>query len=330
MHTSFWRKYGLAIASGFLYGLTLRLLFGFQPSSSVWSSVFTVMSYAFIFFMPVVIGAMTVALAPPQPALTWVAWLFMPWLPCLLMLLAALLLGWEGLICVVFAAPIMLLCASLGGLLGGLIRRYGSRRQYVFASIILLPFAVSPLESHLPQDAFRTVTTAMVINAPAAVVWQEIIRVPPIQDHERRVSFLHHIGIPRPLEATLSHEGPGGIREARFEQGILFYEEITTWQPEQALGFTIRVEPQSIPPQALDEHVRVGERYFDVLFGHFQITSYPAGGILLTLSSRHRITTPFNWYAALWSEWVMADIQETICQVIKKRSERSGAAVSGP
>jgi hypothetical protein len=28
-----------------------------------------------------------------------------------------------------------------------------------------------------------------------------------------------------------------------------------------------------------------------------------------------------HWYASFWSEWGMADIQKTICQVIKQRSE---------
>lgn len=322
MKRSFWQKYSMAIGTGFIYGLTMRLVFGLHLTDGVWENVFAVMSYAFIFFMPLVIGIITVTLAPPASRRTWISWLFMPWVPALLMLLAALLLGWEGLICAVFVAPIMLLLASIGGLLGGLLSRHGSRPPYLFISLALLPFAVSPVEPRLPQDSFRTVITQIAIRAERDVVWKAIVRVPPIRDDERRVSFFHSIGIPKPLEATLSYDGLGGIREARFEQGMVFHETITEWEPEQSLAFTIRVDATSIPLEALDEHVRVGERYFDVLSGRFQMDPDSAGGVLLTLSSRHRITTPFNWYALLWSEWVMADIQQTICQVIKKRSER--------
>lgn len=330
MKQSFWRKYGLAIGVGFFYGLSMRLIFGLPLAAGSWEDVFVVMSYAFVFIMPLVLGAVTVALAPPASRRSWVRWLFMPWLPCLLMLLAALVLGWEGLICVVFVTPIMLLLASIGGLLGGLLSRRGSTPTAVFASLLLLPLAVSPLEPRQSKDSLRTVRTHLVIHAERARVWKELVRVPTIHDHERRRSFFHAIGIPKPVEATLSYDGPGGIRVARFAQGIVFHETITEWEAERSLGFTVQVEPQSIPPQTLDEHVRVGERYFDVLSGRFQLDPDPTGGVLLTLSSRHRITTPFNWYAAWWSEWVMADIQQTICQVIKQRSEQYPIAPPRP
>lgn len=108
----------------------------------------------------------------------------------------------------------------------------------------------------------------LTIDADPGVVWGQIVRIPEIQETERSTSFYHRIGIPKPIEATLSHDGPGGIREARFE-----------------------IEPR------------------------------PQGGVVLHLSSRHRLTTPFNWYSSFWSDRVMQDIQETICRVVKGRSE---------
>jgi hypothetical protein len=173
-----------------------------------------------------------------------------------------------------------------------------------------------------PADAFHTVSNAVAIQASPEVVWKEIVRVPEIRSEERRSSIFHVIGIPKPIEATLSQEGIGGVREARFEKGIVFHETIDEWEPNRSLGFAIRIDPASVPPDALDEHVRVGGEYFDVLSGRFQIDQKADGSVVLRLSSRHRITTPFNWYSSLWSERVMQDIQETICRVVKQRSER--------
>jgi hypothetical protein len=323
MKKSSWRRHIAAVGTGLLYGLTLRLLFGLDPTNAAWGDAFAVMSYAFVFFMPLVIGAITVVLAPVESRGNWPYWIFMPWASCAFMILASFILGWEGMLCIVFASPIMLVLASVGGVLAGLVIRRGARPKYVFASLILLPFAASPLENRLPETpSFRDVVTQITIDAPPDVVWREIIRVPEIREEERKGSLFHRIGIPKPIEATLSHEGVGALREARFEKGIVFHERVTEWEPDRSLGFTIRVDPSSIPPDALDEHVRVGDLHFDVLQGRFEIESRPGGGVILHLASRHRITTPFNWYSSFWSHRVMRDIQETICQVIKKRSER--------
>lgn len=323
--SSFWKQHGLAIGTGLVYGLATRILFSLKISYSPWNDVFGVMSYAFLFFMPLVVGAVTIVLASPESQRSWPYRIFMPMVSCLLMMLAAFVLAWEGIICLVFAGPIVLVLGSLGGCLAGLIMTRwgtGAKRGYVLASFALLPFLAAPLESRLPEaPSFRIVRTQIAIAADSEIVWGQIVRVPEIQETERPTSFYHRIGIPKPLEATLSHEGPGGIREARFEKGIVFYETVTEWEPGRALGFDIHIDPMTIPPDALDEHVRVGDRYFDVLHGRFEIEPRPEGGVILHLSSRHRLTTPFNWYSSFWSDRVMQDIQETICQVVKGRSE---------
>ena len=38
------------------------------------------------------------------------------------------------------------------------------------------------------------------------------------------------IGLPRPVEATLTGEGVGAIRHASFESGLVFVETVTEWQ----------------------------------------------------------------------------------------------------
>jgi hypothetical protein len=126
------------------------------------------------------------------------------------------------------AAPIILVLASLGGIIAGFFLKRGARRQYVFASFALLPLLAAPVERGFPDlSSFRTVLTKIDIEASPEAVWREIVRVPEIREEERRTSFFH------------------------------------------------------------------------------------------------RISTPFNWYSSLWSDAVMSDIQETICRVIKSRSEAS-------
>lgn len=130
------------------------------------------------------------------------------------------------------------------------------------------------------------------------------------------------MGFPKPVEATLSHDGVGGIREAKFERGLMFLETITVWEENKRLIFTIKSDPEKTPLTTLDPHVVVGGDYFDTLLGKYEIEILDNNTIRLHLESKFRISTRFNFYAHLWSDFLMRDIQENILRVIKERCEK--------
>jgi hypothetical protein len=232
---------------------------------------------------------------------------------------------WEGLICIVMFTPIALGASSVGGAAAGVIVRFVRSHRSKDASLVCvmcLPLLLSPFESRflLHQD-LRNVESVIDVAAPPAAVWQNIERVPRIRPAELRSSWSHAIGFPDPVEATLSAEGVGGIRHATFEAGVLFIETVDVWEPEHRLGFSIRAQTDQIPKTTLDEHVTIGGRFFDVLYGEYRLEPLPAVGTRLHLSSRHRVSTDFNWYAHLWTDSVMSDLQRRILFVVKNRSE---------
>jgi hypothetical protein len=176
------------------------------------------------------------------------------------------------------------------------------------------------VESQLPLPRqLREVASSIEIDAQPADVWPHIARVEAIKQHPQSFFFL--VGFPRPIEATLSHEGVGGVRHASFERGLVFVETITHWDPLRELRFAIAPDPDNIPLTTLDAHVMVGGRYFDVLDGQYRIEPLGADRVRLRLSSRHRISTRFNFYASLWSDYLMSEIQENILIVLKQRCE---------
>ena len=133
-----------------------------------------------------------------------------------------------------------------------------------------------------------------------------------------------------PIEATLSREGVGGVRHASFAGGVVFVETVTVWEPGERLEFTIAADANAIPMRTLDEHVTVGGEFFDVLEGRYRIEP-AAAGVRLHLESRHRVSTRFNVYARLWTDFVMGDIQRSILEVVRDRANRLGvAAASSP
>jgi hypothetical protein len=74
----------------------------------------------------------------------------------------------------------------------------------------------------------------------------------------------------------------------------------------------------------LDEHVTVGGRYFDVLQGVYEIEPQAPGKVILHLASTHRLSTRFNAYSGLWTDFIMRDVQEHILEIVKRRCEGGG------
>ena len=287
-----------------------------------WNAGGEVMTFAFLLLGPFLIGLLTVRrMEARHPFSSW-TWIVAPWLAVVCMMVVVALFAWEGAICVLMALPITLILSSLGGIAGGLLSRRRWLSKGNTLSFALLPFLLAPAESLLPAPVqTRTVSSEIRIHAARETVWKNIRQVSAISPAELRPNWTHRIGFPRPVEATLSHEGVGGVRHATFEHGLLFVETITGWEPEHRLAFSIRADTANIPPTTLDEHVTIGGPYFDVLDGEYRLESLANGEILLHLVSHQRLSTDFNGYAGLCSDVVMQSLQTSILQVIQHRCE---------
>jgi hypothetical protein len=314
------------LALGVVYGLAARIIFDVDGLHRV----FAVMATSFIFAVPFALGFVVVWIAPGEQRRSWVYAVSGPWAAACLTLLTAFVIGYEGLICIALILPAFLLMSSIGGLLARALLELLSIRRgfhaFTLASVILLPYLMSPVERRMAApEAYRTVENRVRIRAGADEVWRHIARVPPIRPDEYGTSFVHRIGFPRPLEATLSHEGVGGVRRATFERGVLFLETVTVWEPGRTLAFTIHADSTTIARAALDEHVTVGGEHFDVLDGTYEIQPSGPREVVLHLRSTHRLSTHFNLYSSWWSDLVMSQIQNNILRVVKHRSERTNA-----
>jgi hypothetical protein len=314
----------LGAAIGFIYGFGLRIL------ANDHSSHFAVMTVGFTCLMPFAMGCITVYFAEIGEPQRVRSWIFLPWVPLAAALGATMLVLLEGMICVAMFAPLAMILASVGGLLGGLAARLirsNRAKRVTMACVLVLPLVTSPWEKQvLYQNQEREVENVIDIAASPELIWRNIERVRAIRPDELPTSWSRRIGFPDPVEATLSHEGIGGVRNATFAGGLYFLETVDVWEPRHKLGFTIAAQTDLIPPTTLDEHVRVGGPYFDVLRGEYRLEPLRDGTTRLHLSSRHRISTDFNWYAHLWTDAVMSDLQKRILFVIRQRCENANNA----
>jgi hypothetical protein len=210
----------------------------------------------------------------------------------------------------------------MGGLIAGVWGRLRKPSNLTLTCVAILPFLLAPVEAHLTApSSTRTVANEIRIHALPQTIWQNIERVPTIAPSELGTTWTHRIGFPRPIEATLSYEGIGGVRHASFERGLLFIETITAWEPQRRIAFTIKADSAHIPTTTLDEHVTIGGRYFDVLDGEYTLEPLANGDTMLHLVSHQRLSTDFNGYAGLWTDAVMQNLQNSILEVIQHRCE---------
>ncbi len=302
------------IAVGVIYGLLLRVL-------SEAKTVLTVMSISFMIFGPLLIGYFTIRSMNRRDLSALQAFLW-PFASVILGCLVTLLFKYEGLICIVMYLPVGLILSGIGGLIARAKLNTGRKMNL---ALLVLPLATHVFENNIsfsPQQ--HQVQNSIAINGSAAKVWDEIKSVKTITRSELANSWVHEIGFPRPLDAEIDVERVGGVRTARFERGLVFNETVDEWKPDERLSFRIDVDPKDIPPTALDEHVTIGGPFFDVLHGTYQIEKNSDGTLTLKLESQFRLSTHFNFYASLWTDLIMHQIQSDILSVIKQRVEAHG------
>ncbi|GAB3635602.1 hypothetical protein GCM10027422_11920 [Hymenobacter arcticus] len=319
------QRYPFLFAAGL--GLTFALVSRYLFDDQLGDRAGGLLTISFLLLVPLALGAITAHFLPGGR--TFWRMCGAPWLTLLLFGFTTILFHLEGLICLLIIGPVFFVLASMGALIYtsvvDLLPPRGDK-TLVVAAFAVLPFVAITVENRFDNpDSFRRIENTVEINAPAAVVWRHIIRVAPIQAADLGASIIDDIGFPRPIEATLTHEGVGGVRHATFERGVEFIETVDEWRPLKRLSFSILPNTATIPPTTFDEHVIVGGRFFDVLRGTYELRPAGPGRTLLVLHSQQRLSTHLNWYAGLWTGFVMSEIQGRILGVLKRRCEAPGA-----
>ncbi len=169
--------------------------------------------------------------------------MFVSFLTGCVSLLAFLAFGFEGLICLVMAFPVVVPFFMLGGLGGFYVSRAVGKRIHndlialIFAALIPLFMGFESLERNEPR--IRTSVTSVKIDAPIERVWNEVIAFSEIEEPKE---LLFRLGIAYPISARIEGEGVGAIRYCNFSTGS-FVEPITHWEPNRKLAFDVLEQP---------------------------------------------------------------------------------------
>ncbi len=304
-----------------LLGLTAGVVYAFLVSILV-THFHENVSIAYIFVLPLILGAIPVLFSTKEQLKSYKLYLILPWGITLTFFFLSWAFNFEGMICLTIIIAPFLIVGTLGALIYRLIKLKNEGKGTKLYISLALPLVFLSIEHNIqPTDQIHTVQTTIEIEANQTATWDNLKNVKDIQPHEIETHFIHLIGIPKPISGVLDKEGVGGIRHITWEKGIKFEEHITNWDENNGFAYDINVDPTSIPPTTLDEHVMIGGKYFDVLKGSYKIDSVNETKCMVTLTCTYRVTTNLNFYSKLWADFILNDFNEMILEVIKKRSE---------
>ena len=229
----------------------------------------------------------------------------------------------EGVLCIVMVMPLWMLFGLLGVWPVYLHRKKQARvDSSIFRAdaLLLLPFLALLIDQHVaaPQDSY-VVTRAIVVDASTEESWQALLAIPGIAADEGRWTFTQNVlGLPRPVDATLTGRGVGAVRNARWQDGIAFQEIVTDWQPGQAIAWRFAFPDPSIHLRT-DRHINPNSRQLRIERGGYRLTPLADGRTRIELWTRYTMATPVNAYAAMWGERLLGDIQANVLAIAAAR-----------
>jgi hypothetical protein len=133
---------------------------------------------------------------------------------------------------------------------------------------------------------------------------------------------MYRIGVPLPLSAVTVLADGTQVRHIMMGKGIRFDQIAADWQPNRRIRWTYRFANDSFPAGALDDHVRIGGRYFDVIDTEYVLRKLNAG-TELRVTMRYRVSTAFNWYTQRIADFLVGNFEEAALQFYAIRAEKS-------
>ena len=324
-HPRTWGRRGwVAVLVGALYGLLMRVVFGKVQVWAPWLGLSRddgyVMSLGFVHLTPMVVGAITIyGMRASRP--TWTQAAFAPWAATALMMIGAMVTLLEGAICVVLMTPLFLAMASIGGVVMNLVLRHTRLGTLQLGVLAVLPLLVAAFDGPLTAERWQRIDRSVIVEAPPERLWAEIVAARDIRRDEFPRTWIHLIGVPRPVEGIQRMTPQGEVRVSRWERGVHFLGHVTERVEGRRLAWRYEFSPDSFPPGTMDEHVVIGGRYFDLGETRFTLTPLPAGRTRLDIESHFRVTSSFNGYAVAVAEFLGRDFVDGLLALYKRRAE---------
>ena len=304
---------------GALIGMVLAIAIGLASMAAV---VQTTGGYGLMLFfvtplmMGTVIGLLTNHPAPRPLSDS----IFTALLAVMLTAGALAVFALEGVICLLMAAPIAVVAALMGAVVGRAIASHG---RHAIAPAILAAATVPLLgmaEHAIEQPTLHEVLSVQDIDAPPDVVWQHVIA---FADMPPPTEWVFRTGIAYPVRARLAGAGVGAVRYCEFSTGA-FVEPITAWEPGRRLAFDVAAQPPPMREWGLTGALH--PPHLDTLLrsrrGEFRLVAREDGGTRLEGRTWYELRASPTVYWRVWSDAIIHRIHRRVLTHIAGQAGR--------
>lgn len=196
------------------------------------------MGWVLFFILPFITGFATAIVTEGKEVLFASLWIGA--IGCTAALIITRMEGW---VCVLMSAPLIVFALAMGALSGMLVRQFllniGAKHLVLLLTIGVLPFflvAAKRIEEPSRRTPrAETITNTLITDAPRELVWNQLKTFDRIEGTK---GILMRIGLPVPVNCTMSGEGVGATRTCYFEEGHIA-ERVTEWNPPNSMKLEI-------------------------------------------------------------------------------------------
>jgi hypothetical protein len=307
------------VLAGALCGIGLRLVFAGDPGNA-----YAPMSLSFIALAPLAVGAVTVYMAERTERRGWSYYFMAGILANALFILGTLMILVEGMICAILIFPLFAMYGALGALLMGAMCRAGNWPKNGVFGFAILPLALGGGAPQVGSETFlgeeeRTI----LIAATPAVIWQQLHNTRDIQASEVDKAWMYRIGVPLPQSGVTRTTPNGHERTITMGKSIHFTQVASEWEENRRVRWAYRFDADSFPPHALDDHVRIGGHYFDLVDTVYTLTPKGAGRTELKVSMQYRVSTQYNWYTTRVAQLLIGNLERVFLDFYAHRAEKA-------
>jgi hypothetical protein len=307
------------LAGGVVAGTFLRIIFS-GAAGGAWSA----MSWPFITFAPFAVSAVTIYMAKRDGNRTWMGYFALGALANLFFVIGTLLIMIEGIICAIIIVPLFMLYGGIGGLIMGAMCKWTDwpkSSTYGFAMLPVVLALVMPPTERAPL--IDSIERTVIIQSRAENVWTHLMNAEQIKPQEVERGWLYRIGVPLP-EAGVTHQsGNELVRAVTMGKSIHFEQRSSEWRANEFVRWTYRFADDSFPPHALDDHVKIGGDYFDILDTTYILIPQSNDTTQLKIQMTYRVSTDFDWYANGVAQLLIGNFGDVILDFYRVRAERA-------
>ncbi len=285
------------------------------------TNVFRDYGFGLFVWLPLVLGATSTLILAHKNSVPRKQLRNNAYLTLLIFCVGLLAFAWEGVICLIMAAPIGFVFTYFGFLIGFHFSKSTLKGQTPTAIILLMlssPSLMAFEDTIKETDDLRSVVTTIEINATPEKVWKNVVSFPQLKEP---TEFIFKTGIAYPINATIAGHGVGAVRHCNFSTGS-FVEPITVWDEPRLLKFSVDEQPEPMKEISLyDIHPNHLHGYWVSKQGQFKLTALPNGHTLLegTTWYVNKINPGFYW--TLWSDNIVHKIHNRVLEHIKTQAE---------